>query len=167
MIHKGRIFGATDWRKGTSNVFCFIIVVIVRNRHRCAPLNNGVVIPFGDSGTTGAALQLNWLTTTDDYRTAGLRAQHYISTVALREQCFKLDILWPGILQSTLKKKLKISLDQFILILSLTSLIIAIMGGTSLQKWTRIPVQLFSICLPQMKAVVPVCPLKLSPFGQG
>ena len=32
MIHKRRVFGATDLRKGTSNVFCF--VAVVRNRHR-------------------------------------------------------------------------------------------------------------------------------------
>ena len=39
------------------NVFCFIVAGVVRNRHRCARLSNGVFIPFGDCGTTGAALQ--------------------------------------------------------------------------------------------------------------
>ena len=35
----------------------FIVAGVVRNRHRCARLSNGVVIPFGDCGTTRAALQ--------------------------------------------------------------------------------------------------------------
>ena len=30
---------------------------VVRNRHRCARLSNGFVIPFANYGTTGAALQ--------------------------------------------------------------------------------------------------------------
>ena len=37
--------------------FCFIVVGVVRNRYRCALLSNGVVIPIGNYGTTGAALQ--------------------------------------------------------------------------------------------------------------
>ena len=33
--------------------------------------------------------------------TAGLREQHYKMTAALRWQCFKLAMLWPGVLQSS------------------------------------------------------------------
>ena len=36
------------------------------------------------------------ISTTDDYGTVGLRPQHYNTTAALREQFFKLDILWAG-----------------------------------------------------------------------
>ena len=35
----------------------FIVAGVVRNRDRCARLSNGVVIPFGDCGTTRVALQ--------------------------------------------------------------------------------------------------------------
>ena len=44
-------------KKCRSNVFCCIVVGVVRNRHRCARLSNGFVIPFANYGTTGAALQ--------------------------------------------------------------------------------------------------------------
>ena len=33
MIYKGRIFSATDCKKGRSNVFYFIDVGVVKNRH--------------------------------------------------------------------------------------------------------------------------------------
>ena len=82
MILKGRIFGATDRRKGTCNVFCFIIVVLVRKRQRCTQFSNGVVIPFGDYVTAG--LREEHCNSTDDYETAGLRAEHYNTTAALQ-----------------------------------------------------------------------------------
>ena len=37
--------------------FVSIVVGVVINRHRCARLSNGFVIPFANYGTTGAALQ--------------------------------------------------------------------------------------------------------------
>ena len=37
--------------------FVVLLLAFVRNRHRCARLSNGFVIPFANYGTTGAALQ--------------------------------------------------------------------------------------------------------------
>ena len=60
MIYNSKVgYSARQIEKNVGAMYfvVYIVVGVVRNRHRCARLSNGFVIPFANYGTTGAALQ--------------------------------------------------------------------------------------------------------------